>query len=122
MGAVGEILNNEKQAVLSQKGYVSIQLRILTNKEAGFLSLSLSLLAFQGKIISKFQGQFTKKYINTNNQSCTKPAYCNICFFQIARCSVNVVVLVYLISRRTIFVNSFNSDNHKFKKIFLVIV
>lgn len=43
MGAMDEILNNEKQVLLLLKGYVSIQLSILINKEAGPLSLSLFL-------------------------------------------------------------------------------
>lgn len=43
MGATGEIFNNEKQVVLLLKGYVSIQLGLLINKEQTlWLSLSLS--------------------------------------------------------------------------------
>lgn len=55
MGAMDEILNNEKQVVLLLKGYVSMQLSILINKEAGLLSCSLLLsllcLLSQGQII-----------------------------------------------------------------------
>lgn len=46
MGAMDEILNNEKQVLLLLKGYISIQLSILINKEAGPLSCSFSFSLF----------------------------------------------------------------------------
>lgn len=53
MGAMDEIFNNEKHVVLFLKGYISIQLSILIQKEAGLhcssLSVSFSAVLFVSK-------------------------------------------------------------------------